>query len=137
MTASTWWPGKTGQVKRVIANKPNKAKVEEEAAYHPVWGAGGEPGGTLLPSSKMTITRSIKNSTNECSRPVCKVCAMPLPFLAFAFRAGDLALGLRAGDLALAAGFRAGDLPRGFGAGDAARLARRVATMVDARDDGV
>ena len=113
---------------RVIAKSPNKAKVDDEAAYQPVWGAGGEPGGTLLPSSKMTITRSIKNSTNECSRPVCKVCAMPLPFLAL--RLGDLALALRAGDLALAAGFRAGDLarPRGFGAGDAAR-ALRVATM--------
>ena len=56
---------------------------------------------------------------------------MPLPF--FLRRAGDLALGLRAGDLALAAGFRAGDWarPRGFGAGEAARLALRVATMVD------
>ena len=54
-----------------------------------------------------------------------------MPFLAFAFRAGDLALGLRAGDFALAAGFRAGDLarPRGFGAGEAARAARRVATI--------
>ena len=129
-------------MKRVIAKRPSRAKVDEDAAYHPVWGAGGEPGGTLLPSSKMTITRSMRNSTSECSLPVCKVCGAsgkPFPFLAFAFRAGDLALaaGLRAGDLALAAGFRAGDLPRGFGAGDAARLARRVATMVDARDDGV
>ena len=70
----------------------------------------------------------MRNSTNECSLPVCKVCAMPLPFLALR-RAGDLALGLRAGDL-----LRAGDFarPRGFGAGDAARLALRVATMVDA-----
>ena len=54
---------------------------------------------------------------------------MPFPFLAL--RLGDLAraAGLRAGDLA-----RAGDFarPRGFGAGDAARLALRVATMVDA-----
>ena len=118
-------------MKRVIANKPNKAKVDEDAAYQPVCGAGGEPGGTLLPSSKMTITRSMRNSTRECSLPVCKVCAI-WPFLAL--RLGDLALALRAGDLALAAGFRAGDWarPRGFGAGEAARLARRVATMLDA-----
>ena len=130
ITASTWWPGKTGHVKRVMANKPNKAKVDDDAAYHPVWGAGGLPGGTLLPSSKMTITLSMRNSTSECSLPVCNVCAIS-PFLAL--RLGDLAraAGLRAGDLALAAGFRAGDLarPRGFGAGDAA-LALRVATMV-------
>jgi len=75
------------------------------------------------------MTRSMRNSTNECSLPVCNVCAMPFPFLAL--RLGDLAraAGLRAGDLA-----RAGDFarPRGFGAGDAARLALRVATMVDA-----
>ena len=118
---------------RVIANSPNKAKVDEDAAYQPVWGAGGEPGGTFEPSSKMTITLNMRNSTSECSLPVCKVCAMPLPFLAL--RLGDLAraAGLRAGDLALAAGFRAGDWarPRGFGAGEAARLALRVATMVD------
>ena len=83
----------------------------------------------MLPSSKMTITLNMRNSTRECSLPVCKVCAMPLPFLAL--RLGDLAraAGLRAGDFA-----RAGDLarPRGFGAGEAARLALRVATMVDA-----
>ena len=118
---------------RVIAKSPNKAKVDEEAAYHPVWGAGGEPGGTFEPSSKMTITLNMRNSTSECSLPVCKVCAISLPFLAL--RLGDLAraAGLRAGDLALAAGFRAGDLarPRGFGAGEAA-LDLRVATMVDA-----
>ena len=112
---------------RVIAKSPNKAKVDDEAAYQPVWGAGGEPGGTLLPSSKMTITLNMRNSIRECSLPVCKVWAIS-PFLAL--RLGDLALALRAGDLALAAGFRAGDLarPRGFGAGDAAR-ALRVATM--------
>ena len=59
---------------------------------------------------------------------------MPLPFLALR-RAGDLALGLRAGDLAR---------PRGFGAGEAARAPpadwRRVATMTDGcerRGDGV
>ena len=116
---------------RVIAKRPSKAKVEEDAAYHPVWGAGGEPGGTLLPSSNMTITLNMRNSISECSLPVCNVCAMPLPFLAL--RLGDLAraAGLRAGDLALAAGLRAGDWarPRGLGAGEAARLARRVATM--------
>ena len=105
---------------RVIANNPSRAKVDEDAAYQPVWGAGGEPGGTLLPSSKMTITLNMRNSTSECSLPVCNVCAMPLPFLAFAFRPGDLALALRAGDLAR---------PRGFGAGEVARLALRVATM--------
>ena len=76
----------------------------------------------------MTITLSMRNSTSECSLPVCNVCAISLPFLAL--RLGDLALALRAGDLALAAGFRAGDWarPRGFGAGEAAR-ALRVATM--------
>ena len=115
---------------RVIAKRPSKAKVDEDAAYQPVWGAGGEPGGTLLPSSKMTMTRSMRNSTSECSLPVCNVCAMPFPFLAL--RLGDLAraAGLRAGDLALAAGFRAGDWARlrGLGAGEAA-LALRVATM--------
>ena len=74
--------GKTGHVNRVIANSPNKAKVDEDAAYQPVWGAGGLPGGTLLPSSKMTITLNMRNSTSECSLPVCNVCAMPLPFLA-------------------------------------------------------
>ena len=118
-------------MKRVMANKPNKAKVDDDAAYQPVWGAGGLPGGTLLPSSKMTITLNMRNSTRECSLPVCKVCAMPLPFLAL--RLGDLARALRAGDLALAAGFRAGDFvrPRGFGAGEAAR-ARRVATILQA-----
>ena len=112
-----------------MANKPNKAKVDDDAAYQPVWGAGGEPGGTFEPSSKMTITLNMRNSTSECSLPVCNVCAMPLPFLAL--RLGDLAraAGLRAGDFA-----RAGDLarPRGFGAGEAA-LARRVATMVATR----
>jgi hypothetical protein len=79
----------------------------------------------------MTITLNMRNSIRECSLPVCKVWAISLPFLALR-RAGDLALGLRAGDLALAAGFRAGDWarPRGFGAGEAA-LALRVATMVD------
>ena len=114
-----------------MANNPNKAKVDDDAAYHPVCGAGGLPGGTLLPSSKMTITRSMRNSTSECSLPVCNVCAISLPFLAFAFRPGDLALALRAGDLALAAGFRAGDRarPRGFGTGEAARAALRVATI--------
>ena len=115
-----------------MANKPSRAKVDDDAAYQPVCGAGGEPGGTLEPSSKMTITRSMRNSIRECSLPVCNVCAIS-PFLAL--RLGDLAraAGLRAGDLALAAGFRAGDLarPRGFGAGEAA-LALRVATMVDA-----
>ena len=112
-------------MKRVIAKRPSRAKVDEDAAYHPVWGAGGEPGGTLLPSSKMTITLNMRNSTSECSLPVCNVWAMPFPFLAL--RRGDLAraAGLRAGDFA-----RAGDLarPRGFGAGEAAR-ARRVATI--------
>jgi hypothetical protein len=128
ITASTWWPGKTGHVNRVIAKRPSNAKVDDDAAYHPVWGAGGLPGGTLLPSSKMTITLSMRNSTSECSLPVCKVCAIS-PFLAL--RLGDLAraAGLRAGDLALAAGFRAGDWARPRGAGEAARLARRVATM--------
>ena len=85
---------------RVIANNPSKAKVDEDAAYQPVWGAGGEPGGTLLPSSKMTITLSMRNSTSECSLPVCNVCAMPLPFLA-----------LRLGDLARAAGLARRRLP--------------------------
>ena len=116
---------------RVIANNPSRAKVDDDAAYQPVCGAGGLPGGTLLPSSKMTITRSMRNSTSECSLPVCNVCAISLPFLAL--RLGDLALALRAGDLALAAGFRAGDRarPRGFRAGEAAR-ARRVATILQA-----
>ena len=118
---------------RVIAKSPNKAKVDDEAAYQPVWGAGGEPGGTLLPSSKMTITLNMRNSIRECSLPVCKVWAIS-PFLAL--RLGDLAraAGLRAGDFA-----RAGDLarPRGFGAGEAAR-ARRVATIgCKRRGDGV